>query len=86
MCQRDNNPTIKKTTAEGHQQVFNAARNFRTEGVLQLAPKQILVYTSLVIMNAILNFKYTQETKIKNNTRLTKARVSRLEKGESVHW
>ena len=23
-------PTIEQTTAEGHQQVFNAARNFRT--------------------------------------------------------
>ena len=31
MCQRDNNPTIKQTTAEGHQQVFNAARHSRTQ-------------------------------------------------------
>ena len=30
MCQRDNNPTIEKTTAEGHQQVFNVTRNSRT--------------------------------------------------------
>ena len=30
MCQRDNNPTIEQTTAEGHKQVFNAARNSRT--------------------------------------------------------
>ena len=30
MCQRDNNPTIEKTTAEGHQQVFNVARNSHT--------------------------------------------------------
>ena len=51
----------KKTTAEGHQQVFNVARNSRTRrpGVLQLAPKQI--YTSSVIMNAILISKlYTR--------------------------
>ena len=43
MCQRDNNPTIEQTTAEGHQQVFNAARNSRTGSVLQLAPKQIYI-------------------------------------------
>ena len=43
-CQRDNNPTMEQTTAEGHQYVFNAARNSRTRGVLQLAPKQIYIY------------------------------------------
>ena len=49
----------KKTTAEGHQQVFNVARNSRTRRRLQLAPKQI--YTSSVIMNAILISKlYTR--------------------------
>ena len=26
----DNNPTIEQTTTEGHQQVFNAARNSRS--------------------------------------------------------
>ena len=30
MCQRDNNLTKEQTTAEGHQWVFNAARNFHT--------------------------------------------------------
>ena len=41
MCQRDSNPTTEQTTAEGHQQVFNATRNSRTGGVLQLAPKHV---------------------------------------------
>ena len=27
MCQRDNNSTKEQTTAEGQQQVFNAAKN-----------------------------------------------------------
>ena len=31
MCQRDNNPTIEQTTAEGHLKVFNVARNYRTQ-------------------------------------------------------
>ena len=30
MNQRDNNPTIEKTTAEDHQQVFNLGRNYRS--------------------------------------------------------
>ena len=38
MCQKENNPTIEKTTAETHQRVFNASG-----GVLQLAPKQICI-------------------------------------------
>ena len=44
-------------------------------GVLQLAINKY-IYTSSVIMNAILNFKLYKETKIKNKTRLTKARGS----------
>ena len=32
------------------------------------------IYTSTVIMDAILNSEHTQETKIENHTRLTKAR------------
>ena len=49
----------KKTTAEGHQQVFNVARNSRTRRRPSTGPKQI--YTSSVIMNAILISKlYTR--------------------------
>ena len=61
MCQRDNNPTIEKTTAEGHQQVFNVARIPAPGDVLQLAPTQIYTSSVLIIMNAILNSKlYTR--------------------------
>ena len=37
MCQSDNNPTIEQTTADGHQWVFNVARNFRTRRTAHLA-------------------------------------------------
>ena len=61
-CVKENNPTIEKTTAECHQQVFNVARNSRTRtggGVPQLTPKHI--YISSVIMNTILISKlYTR--------------------------
>ena len=70
MCQSDNNTTIEQTTAEVHQWVFNVARIPAPVGVLQLAPKNM--FTSTVMMDV----QYTQETKIKNHTRLTKARGS----------
>ena len=38
-CQRDNNPTIEQTTAEGHQHVFNAARNSRTRSRPSAGPQ-----------------------------------------------
>ena len=67
MCQRDNNPTKKKTTAEGHQQV-NVARNSHTGGVLQLAPKQIYTkisdnerHTNFQIVHKKLKLKIIQD-------------------------
>ena len=38
MCQKDNNPTIEQTAAEGHQQVFNAERNSRTRRLPSSGP------------------------------------------------
>ena len=56
MCQRDNNPTIEQTTAEGHNRSSMQREIPAPGGVIQLAPKQI--FTSSVIMNAILNSKF----------------------------
>ena len=42
MCQRDNKPTIEQTTAEGHQQVFNALRNSCTNKSIRLGICEIL--------------------------------------------
>ena len=53
MCQRDNNPIIEQTTAEGNQWVSNVARIPAAVGVLQLAPKNM--HNSSVIMGVILN-------------------------------
>ena len=50
MCQSDNNPTIKQTTAEGHQWVFNVARNTRTRRRPSAGPLKNM-YTSTVILN-----------------------------------
>ena len=55
MCQRGNNPTIKQTTAEGHQQVFNAARIPHPVASFSW-PLKKYIYTSSVIMNAIMNW------------------------------
>ena len=34
MCQKDNNPTKEQKPAEGHQWVFNTARQLRTRRLL----------------------------------------------------
>ena len=47
-------PDIEQTTAEGHQQVFNAARNSCTQRRPSGGPLTN-IYTSSVIMNLILN-------------------------------
>ena len=54
MCQSDNNPAIDQTTAEGHQWVFNVARNSRTRKCPSADHLQNM-YISTVIMNVILN-------------------------------
>ena len=54
MCQSDNNPTIEQTTAEGHQWVFNVAKNSRTRRRPSAGPLKNM-YTSTVILDVILN-------------------------------
>ena len=54
MCQSGNNPTIEQTTAEGHQLVFNVARNSRTCRYPADGPLKNM-YTITVIIDVILN-------------------------------
>ena len=76
MCQRDNNPTKEQITAEDHQWVFNATRNYRTRSRDSVS-SETKMYISSVIMDFILNFeKNIKETKIKNHTRQTQVRGS----------
>ena len=55
MCQRHNNPTIVETTAEGHQNVFNAARNSRTRIMHSLRKKfrRTKLYKALMCPNSM---------------------------------
>ena len=66
MCQNDNNPSIEQTTAEGHQWVFNVARNSHTRRRPSAGPLKNM-YTSTVIMDVVLNAHILTEGFIEYN-------------------
>ena len=77
MCQSDN-PTLEQTTAEAPGPPMGLQCSEKLPATRRRpSAVPLKMYTGTVIMNVILNSKlYTQETKIKNHTRLTKARGS----------